>query len=173
MARIELWDQQDAVAPEDVLVFWAAEDAMPEAVARERVREVLAVAVGEDGAVQAVSTTLLARNRQLGLDLWQLRVFVGAAHRRGALAIDLARTGRDELVRRATAGTIPGAGVLFVVESRVLAEAFPDAIWPRLDFAYVGRTARGRPIRVHYFPGALAPEPWPEALQVPQSPPST
>jgi hypothetical protein len=68
--------------------------------------------------------------------------------------------GRDELVRRYADGEDRrGIGLIFEVESELLKRAYPVAYWPWTDVTFVGENARGDDVRVHYFPGALTPEP--------------
>jgi hypothetical protein len=52
-----------------------------------------------------------------------------------------------------------GIGIVFEVESEPLKRLFPQAVWPRTQFVFIGETANGSHVRVCYFPGALAPEP--------------
>jgi hypothetical protein len=40
---------------------------------------------------------------------------------------------------------------------RRLKRHFDDALWLPTDFTFIGENQRGDYVRVHYFPGALAP----------------
>jgi hypothetical protein len=158
--RIEAFDPQDPLAAGNVIDLWLREGALPAAEAERRVAEVLLVATGEGGRVVAVSTTYLRRSDQLQAELWHVRAFVGAAHRKSGIGLQLALASRDTLVERFASGADRrGIGVLFEVENEALKRSYPQAVWPRLEFVFIGETPSGSHIRVHYFPGALAPEP--------------
>ena len=158
--RIEPFSEQERVTGEDVVAFWTKEGALDLREAQRRVAEILLVASDRVGRPVGVSTTVLRRIDQLRADLWYARVFVGAAHRRSHLAIGLALGARDWLARRFASGEDRRAiGIVFEVESEVLKRFFPQAIWPRTEFAFIGETSTGSHVRVFYFPGAPAPQP--------------
>ena len=91
----------------------------------------------EDGVV-GLSSAYLRRNAQLQLDLWDYRAFVGGAHRKSNVAVNLAVTGRDVLQQQfVSREDVRGQGIVTFV-----------GVNPRCDH-----------VRVRYFPGALAPEP--------------
>jgi hypothetical protein len=50
-------------------------------------------------------------------------------------------------------------GLLYEVENEGLKQYFDDALWLPTDFLFLGENEHGAHVRVHYFPGALAPEP--------------
>jgi hypothetical protein len=158
--RIEPFGEQDRITGEDVAAFWTQEGALGAPEAQRRVTEILLVASDRAGRPVGVSTTVLRRIDQLRADLWYTRVFVGAAHRRSHLAIGLALGARDRLARRFASGADQRAiGILFEIESEILKRFFPQAIWPRTQFAFIGETSTGNHVRVFYFPGAPAPQP--------------
>jgi hypothetical protein len=158
--RIEPFAEQERVTEEDVVAFWTQEGALAASEAQRRVAEILLVASDGAGRPVGVSTTVLRRIDQLRADLWYTRVFVGAAHRRSHLAIGLALGVRDRLARRFASGEDRRAiGIVFEVESEILKRFFPQAIWPRTGFAFIGESSAGSHVRVFYFPGAPAPQP--------------
>jgi hypothetical protein len=158
--RIEPFAEQEHVTGEDVVAFWTEEGALAAPEAQRRVAEILLVASDRAGRPVGVSTTVLRRIDQLRADLWYTRVFVGAAHRRSHLAIGLALGARDRLARRFASGKDRRAiGIVFEVESEILKRFFPQAIWPRTGFAFIGESSTGSHVRVFYFPGARAPQP--------------
>jgi hypothetical protein len=158
--RIEPFAEQDRVTGADVVAFWTQEGALAAPEAQRRVAEILLVAGDRAGRPVGVSTTVLRRIDQLRADLWYTRVFVGAAHRRSHLAIGLALGARDWLARRFASGEDRRAiGIVFEVESEVLKRFFPEAIWPRTQFVFIGEASTGSHVRVFYFPGAPAPQP--------------
>jgi hypothetical protein len=157
---VDLFAEQAAVGPEEVIAFWNREAALDPAEAQRRVSEVLVVATDREGNLVGVSTSYLKRQEQLRAELWHTRVFVGAAHREAGIAIELALTARDHLVERHASGEeTRGIGIVFEVESEILKRSTPQAVWPHTKFVFIGENARGDHVRVFYFPGALAPEP--------------
>ena len=158
--RVELFAEQNRVDKADVIKLWIRDAALDPNEAERRAAEILAVATDGQGDLAAVSTTYLQHNDQLRCELWHTRVFVAAAHRQSGLAIELAHTARDHLTERFVSGADRRSiGVLFEIESPILKRFFPDAIWARTRFVFIGENARGDHVRVFYFPGALAPEP--------------
>lgn len=149
-----------AAGPDDVLAFWDREDAVPVEEARRRVHQVHLVAIERADGVVAVSTAYLQRNAQLRMDLWYFRVFVARAHRKGNLAVALALRGHDLLEQRFLSGEdTRGSGILHETEHPGLKTYFNKALWAPLDLTFIGENRRGAHVRVHYFPGALAPAP--------------
>jgi hypothetical protein len=158
--RITRFAEQDGVGARDVVALWTGEGGLAVDEAERRVAEVLLVGTDAAGNLAAVCTTYLQHSDQLRTEMWYLRVFVAAAHRRTGLALELALTARDHLSRRFTKGEDRRApGILFQIESPILKRFFPDAVWPRTQFTFIGENDRGHHIRVYYFPGALAPGP--------------
>jgi hypothetical protein len=157
---VDLFAEQDAVSAADVIALWKREAGLGPAEAERRLGEVIAVATDAEGHLAGISTAYLQRNDQLLADMWYLRGFVAEAHRRSSIVIALAVKGRDDLVRRYADGEDRlGIGLIFEVESELLKRAYPVAYWPWTDVTFVGENARGDDVRVHYFPGVLAPEP--------------
>lgn len=166
--RIELFAAQSRFTKHDAEELWVREAGMDAAEARRRASELLLVAVSGGGELLATCTVALRRDAQLGMDLWHLHVLVAAAHRRGGIGGDLAQLARDELGRRWVAmEDRRGGGVVFAVGDPALQQALPLAVWPRLGAVFLGRDERGRERRVHCFPGAPVPEPWPEVAALP------
>jgi hypothetical protein len=133
---------------------WTREAGLSLDMARQRLSEVLLVAVDAQGELVGISTAYLQRNEQLGLTMWYFRAFVRAPYRGGATALRLARTGRDLLADRFASGQDDRApGMIFEVQHRGLQRRFDHAVWPRTGFVYLGQDQRGVPVRVFFFPG--------------------
>jgi hypothetical protein len=144
---------------EAVLALWQREGVMEAEEAARRVHEVVCVGIDPTGELVAVSTAYLRRSRQLRMSLWYSRVFVAADHRMANLARRLAHEVRDVLRDRWVSGEdTRGAGMMFEVQNRGLRGHLVNATW-RTDYTFVGATVEGDHMRVHYFPGALAPLP--------------
>jgi hypothetical protein len=144
---------------EAVLALWRREGAMDAEEAARRVHEVVCVGLAPDGELVAVSTAYLQRSRQLRMTFWYSRVFVAAEHRMANLAFRLALEVRDLMRARWDSGEDTRAeGMMFEVQNRGLRGHLANATW-RSDYTFVGTTREGDHMRVHYFPGALAPLP--------------
>jgi hypothetical protein len=150
--RVELFDEQDSISPDDVLELWSREGAVPEIEARRRLPEVHLVGITDDGELAGLSTARIRRNDQLRMDLWFYRAFVAKRHRMSNLAVTLALQGRDRLQERFVGGKDPR-------ENEGLKRYFNEAVWYPLRFVFIGENPEGAHVRVWYFPGALAPEP--------------
>jgi hypothetical protein len=155
--RIDVFADQEAFDHQAVIDFWAREDAVPEAEALRRVHEVHLVVSDDRGELAAVTSAYLAGHPQLRMDLWHYRGFVGAAHQRSMIGVNLALRSRDHLQERYVSGTDTRAGgIVYEVENEGL-KSINNALWLPTDYAFVGENERGDHVRVHYFPGAPAP----------------
>lgn len=158
--RIDVFSQQSAVSTEAIIDIWTREGGLSTDEARRRIDEMMLVAVGPRGELAGISTSYLEFNHQLHAELWYVRAFVPAAHRKSRVAVSLAVIGRQHLVERYVSGEDPrGIGIIYEVEHEGLKRHFPLALWLPADFIFIGENAKGDHVRVHYFPGALAPEP--------------
>jgi hypothetical protein len=158
--RMEAFGEESSVRREDVIALWTSEAGLSRAEADRRLDELLLVAVAPDGSLAGISTAYLTFNAQLGADFWYYRTFVAAAHRKANLAVALIVASRDHIVERFTSGQDRrGLGLIFELENEGLKRAFPKGIWYESDFLFIGHNPRGAHVRVHYFPGVLAPEP--------------
>jgi hypothetical protein len=156
--RIELFADQDAIDDQALIDLWVSEGVLDAEEAQRRVGEVLLVAVDVAGEPAGVSSAYLQHNHQLGMDLWYYRAFAAARHQRSDIAVSLALIGRDHLSERFTSGEdVRAAGIVYEVENEGLKQYFNAALWLPTDFTFIGENERGDHVRVHYFPGALAP----------------
>lgn len=158
--RIDLFAEQDSVSPEDVIALWTREGVVAPDEAARRVGEVRLVATDERRQLVGVATTYLRRNEQLRAHLWYYRAFVSASHRAADVARLLALLGRDHLCRRYVDGQDRRAiGIIYEVENEGLKRYAHHARWPELHFTFIGENAAGAHVYVHYFLGAIPPEP--------------
>ena len=157
-----LFAETDEVDDQAVIEFWAREDAMPPETARERVGEVVSVAlaVDEGDRLVGVSTAYLDRSQQLRAQMWHYRTFVGSEHRRSMLAIALLRGTRFHLEQQFESGPDTRApGIMLEIENVGLREARAEAVWkadwaPDITWSFIGENQRKDHVRVYYFPGA-------------------
>jgi hypothetical protein len=158
--RIDVFDEQEAVDHAAVVDFWEREGAMSRAEAERRVSELLLVATHGGPEPVAVATAYVQHNVQLGMDLWYLRVFVAEAHRFSRAGWTMMMVARDHLQRRFMGGQDTRAGgIVLELENEGLMRRFDEAFWLPSEFAWIGENERRDHVRVHYFPGALAPPP--------------
>ncbi len=158
--RVEPFAEQSLVSSEDAIALWTSEGVLGPEEAQRRVSEIVLVATDAEQRLSGICTAYLQHNQQLRTELWYFRAFVASAHRQFNLAVTLALQGRDHLVNRYVSGSDRrGIGIIFEVENRGLQRAFPEARWMPTNFLFIGENEHGAHVRVHYFPGAHAPEP--------------
>lgn len=158
--RIELFAEQDQITEQDVLDLWDQEGVVIPAEAQRRISEVAFIATHETAGLAGVSSAYLEHNAQLRMDLWYYRAFVASGHRKSVAATNLALRGREHFKELFVSGEdTRGAGMIFEVENEGLKRYFNEARWWPTDFLFIGENARGDHVRVHYFPGSLAPDP--------------
>jgi hypothetical protein len=166
--RIDVFSEQTAVTLDQVIGLWTTEGGLAAQEARRRVGEILLVAVGPNSELAGISTAYLKRSEQLRADLWHVRMMVAGAHRRSAIGLYSARLGLEHLVQRYVSGEDRrGIGVIYEVENEALKRPAPGKLsqynararWPGVDVTFIGESTNGAHVRVHYFPGAHAPEP--------------
>jgi hypothetical protein len=166
--EIAPFDEQTVVSAEDVIAIWVAAAGLTREQAEARVSEVLLVASDSEHRLVGMCTVYLKPNEQLQAELWHYRVFVLAAHRNSSVGISLTLGARDILEQRYRSGADRrGLGVLFEIEHEGLKRHFPKGRWRPHEFFFIGETALGAHVRVHYFPGVHAPEP----AEAPPDPP--
>ena len=160
--RVAPFDEVDEIGESAVLEFWAAEEAMPAPTARERVGEVICVALHGETLV-GVSTAYLHWSERLRTQMWHYRTFVGAEHRRSLVGLALLRQSRIHLESQFESGRDTRApGIMMELENVELKATQIEAVWKAdwagpISWTFIGENARGDHIRVYYFPGALAP----------------
>ncbi|HEY5318395.1 MAG TPA: hypothetical protein VIJ20_10470, partial [Solirubrobacteraceae bacterium] len=153
--RIDVFAEQDAVSGEDIIALWLREGGLSLGEAQRRLTEVLLVVSDARGQVVGVCTRYLHRNEQLRTDMWYVRGMVAAAHRRSSIGYWVSISSRDYLSRRFVSGEDRrGIGVVYEIENHFLKHVYPMGYWEPNDFIFIGETAAGQHVRVHYFPGA-------------------
>jgi hypothetical protein len=151
----------DSGAPaEAVIDFWTREAELDPLEARRRIAEVLLVATAADGEVAGVSTAFIAPSSRLRLDFWHQRGFVGAAHRKSSIGMQFAILGLEHLELAFVSGRDTRcAGLILEIENEGIKHYFNRGTELAVDMTFIGENERGDHVRVHYFPGALAPRP--------------
>lgn len=158
--RLEALEEQTTIGSDEIIEMWVAEAGLSRAEAERRASEVFLVAIDPGGSLAGLCTAYLARNDQLRADMWHYRTFVRGAHRKANLAVAMLIAARDHLIDRYVSGRDSrGLGIVFELEHEGLKQHLPKGLWRASDFLFIGENARDDHVRVHYFPGARAPEP--------------
>jgi hypothetical protein len=140
--------------------FWLREGVLDEAAARERLKDVVCLLLGGDGAVAGSSSVYRADVELLGgRSFWIQRSFLPRApedawpamahHAFHALEADY---------RRTAGGPI---GLCMPVEDAARLSRHPEALWLWPVSFYAGYLPDGRQLRVRYFEGAVVGPPRP------------
>jgi hypothetical protein len=154
------FDGQDMVSEDDVLELWSHEGEIDPLEAERRLSELLLVAISPEGRLVGASTAYLARSERLLAELWHIRMLVAAAHRQRSITASMSRIVGEYFDERYLSGAERrGIGLIYEIESEILKRAINQGVSPAGKFVFIGEDARGRHLRVRYFPGALAPEP--------------
>lgn len=147
-----------AIAPADaeaIRAFWRDERALPDEAQRsERLKQVVLHALAADGRVAGVCTAVPATPPQLGQPMYFWRCFVGAQWRSTPLVMSLLKRSCGLLEEYAAARDYPCIGILLELENARFRDKGRTAVWWNPRFTYIGRSARGLDLRVHYFKGA-------------------
>ncbi len=142
---------------EDVQAFWLAEDALPEhSQCAQRIAQLVLVARSndDDGGVAGVCTAVAELRPTIGQPLYFYRSFIGQRWRSTRLAYSLLKRTQALLEEDAQQNGWPCIGMLLELENTRFSEALRAAVWPGLNFTYIGKSQRGLELRVHYFRGA-------------------
>ena len=149
------WPAIDAANAAAVKAFWRSEGALAdEAQMEERVKQVVLHALDAEGRVAGVCTALAAAPAQLGQPMYFWRCFVGAQWRSTQLVRALMRQSIPVLEAHAGTHGYPCIGILVELENPRFRERGRVPVWSNPHFTYIGRSARGLDLRVHYFKGA-------------------
>lgn len=147
-----------AIRPADadaIRAFWRDEGALAdETQMNQRLPQVVLHACAADGAIAGVCTALPARPPLLDQPMYFWRCFVGARWRSTPLVMALLKRSCVLLEDYAAAHDHPCIGILLELENARFRDKGRMAVWWNPRFTYIGRSARGLDLRVHYFKGA-------------------
>ncbi len=149
------WQAMQPADAEAIRAFWRDERALTdEAQMDERLKQVVLHALDADGRLAGVCTAVAATPPPLGQPLYFWRCFVGARWRSTPLVMSLLKRSCTVLEDYAAANGHPCIGILLELENARFRDKGRAAVWWNPRFTYVGRSARGLDLRVHYFKGA-------------------
>lgn len=149
------WQAMQPADAEAIRAFWRSERALTdEAQMAERLQQVVLHAVDAAGHVAGICTAVPAMPQPLGQPMYFWRCFVGARWRSTPLVMSLLKRSCALLESYAIANDYPCIGVLLELENARFRDKGRTAAWWNPRFTYIGRSARGLDLRVHYFKGA-------------------
>ena len=156
------WLRNDEAIEHDAERFWRAQNALPRGVdAGTRLSQLCAVAYA-GGELIAVSTAAIRMMDFLRCKLAMFRVLVAPETRFNQVASRLAVFSRDLLENWSRENPDQGVmGLGAVIQSRVLVEHNPYAVYPDTKLAFIGYTQEGYQMRVYWFAHATISKYWP------------
>ncbi|MEQ9402866.1 MAG: hypothetical protein RIM99_04710 [Cyclobacteriaceae bacterium] len=149
-----VWQNLTDHLKKEVTDFWLAEKALNEEEANKRINQIVLIARGQKGEIIGVSSMVKRIYEPIGKCFWLFRAFVGEEYRRKGVVLNLISEAKKYLIDWYEKGNDPDViGILLKVQSQILMKHFPEAIWPRTKFVFVGMED-GCHMRVCYFDGA-------------------
>lgn len=139
----------------EITEFWIKEKALPKgADADARAQQVVVVMRDDGGAIAALSSAVpdvVPRLRQV---LYCYRTLCAAGHRGNRTSFTMLQNSQKALLEYNQGLPQPEAiGIYMEIESRMIAEHYDEAFWPRTGFSFIGYSPRGLVLRAYYFPG--------------------
>lgn len=151
---------------QQILSFWAAHGVLSEDAARERLPEVVSVAMDDSGEIAGVNSVSKGVPRPPGRPMWVYRSFL--AQDSDELWTELFTAAFDVLEEEFDPNRGDPLGVCVLLDG-VEAARRPEAIWPEEDLIYAGHLPDGRQVRIRWFWDAPAEPGLPNSLKLDQS----
>lgn len=150
-----VWQQERPEVREEVSQMWLRAQAFQSYdAAQERAAQLVYVVRNTSGQVVATSTGFKAYVAMLRNHFYAVRMMIDPEFRYPGLASKLMVLTRDHFQAIYTNETVDMCkGVITLVEHDGIREHMRDAVWPASQMVYVGKTKKGYPIRLYYFPG--------------------
>lgn len=151
-----VWQQERPDIVEAVTKMWLSSFAFSDVdAARERATQLVYVVRNRDGDIIGASTGFKAYIKMIKNYCYAVRLMLDPAYRIPGLAQKLLVLTRDHFQSIAhEEKENPCVGVITLVENDQIRNGLTQAVWPASKMVYVGKTKRGYPIRLYYFPGA-------------------
>jgi hypothetical protein len=146
------------VSPElaaEITGFWTGEEALPKGSdPGERAQQVAVIMRDGSGAIAALSSAVPGVVPRLRQVLYGYRTLCAAAHRGNHTSLAMLQLSQKALLEYNQGLPQPEAiGIYMEIESRMIAEHYDEAFWPRTGFSFIGYSPRGLVLRAYYFPG--------------------
>jgi hypothetical protein len=138
---------------EQLVSFWTHQGALDEAAARERLRDVVCVLLGDDGEVAGVNSVYAAEVPPVGRTFWIYRSLLAPAAAGAAAA--MFHTAFNALQHEFDPSASGPVGVCRLLDDADEIAARPEAQWLWPWLMYAGYLADGRQVRIRYFDAAL------------------
>jgi hypothetical protein len=134
---------------EQIMALWAKHGALEGEEARQRLSEIVCVALGEDGDVIGVNSARAEELPPVRRRFWRYRSFIpGGGEELGAAMF---RTAFDALAEGFDPDGPGPVGLALVVTDRDEIERRTEAVWPVEELFYAGYLPDGRQLRLRYF----------------------
>ena len=135
---------------EQILAFWSAHGALTGEAARERLGELVCVALDDAGEIAGVNSAQADTVPPVNRRFWRYRSFLpGSGPELSAemfnAAFEALGTGFDPDDSSAP------VGLALTVADRAEMERRPEAVWPEEELIYAGYRADGSQLRLRYF----------------------
>jgi hypothetical protein len=149
------WQSTKPDHAEAIKAFWLRERAIEDGEqAQSRMSDVVLHAQDQAGAIVAVCTAARIDVIRLKQPMYYYRAFVTAAWRKHGVAISMLQRAKQCLSDYARSRDFPCIGIVIEIQSRELRDIGNQPYWPRTQFNFIGQSAAGLNIFVHYFEGA-------------------
>lgn len=167
-----LWRRITPAWQKRILEFWNAEHAIPQEIARSRLREVMG-ALTIDGTIVAICSTAVNRSAPIvGQPMYIYRTFVAATRRRQGYGHQLLNATFDALqqeINQQRQDTEPDApppksplGLMLIIPTELASVLDDHFIWPDTEFSFIGYGSGGEHYRIRYFDGLELYPPYPQ-----------
>jgi hypothetical protein len=150
-----VWKKVSPELAAEITAFWIDAKALPKgADPGERAQQVAVIMRDGSGAIAALSSAVpdvVPRLRQV---LYCYRTLCAAEHRGNHTSLTMLQCSQKALLEYNQSLPQPEAiGIYLEIESRMIAEHYDEAFWPRTGFSFIGYSPRGLVLRAYYFPG--------------------
>ncbi len=156
----------DDARSQQVLSFWAEHGMLSEDAARERLPDVVCVALDDAGEIVGVNAVREAMPRPPARPMWVYQAFLAGVPE--DLWTEMFTAAFDALEREFDVARGGPLGVCVPLDAAEAARR-PEALWPEEDLIYAGQLADGRQVRLRWFWNAPAEPGLPNSLSVDQS----
>jgi hypothetical protein len=136
----------------EILDFWSRSGAFPGEAARERLPDVVCVAIDDAGEVVGVNSVEDRMAPTVGRRLWVYRRLL--AEYSDDLSSAMFNAAFEALAEEFEGGDAGPIGLCIAVEDREAIARHPEAIWPETELVFAGHLPDGRQLRLRYFRNA-------------------
>jgi hypothetical protein len=151
-----VWEHKDPEVREEIIRFWLFEKVLPEEQARQRVDQVFLIARDTENKIVGINTVYKQYNEQLENFFYYYRTYIAPRARKLQMTGEMMLEVKDYLEARYIDNSDTEViGMFLEVENEAIKKQLNQAIWPGINFVYIGKNQRGDHLRVYYFKNAL------------------